>query len=243
MIPAYISENNIVVASSNNGAVQNIVNELPLRKEIDEALIGELEQADYFYEISNAKLSAEWKENESGKRQEELVMEAGQGEEKFWGTFSLEGGKSDNMTNILTNIKHIHKELEEIYVPDPDIYKQFLKQYEEAEAVRAEAQAFADSIRAFQDSVQKLEQARISYRRESGEKERRCMQNFRDLEKPVRNADGGWNSCIPVWRRQKAAQRLFRRAETVWSCAFRRTWGKSPVSLREGKRRRSTGAD
>ncbi len=181
VIPAYISENNIVVASSNNGAVQNIVNELPLRKEIDEALIGELEQADYFYEISNAKLSAEWKEDESGKRQEELVMEAGQGEEKFWGTFSLEGGKSDNMTNILTNIKHIHKELEEAYVPDPDIYKQFLKQYEEAAAVRAEAQAFADSIRAFQDSVQKLEQARISYRRESGEKERRLYAELQRL--------------------------------------------------------------
>ena len=54
-LPKCITENNIVVASSNNGAVQNIVNELPLIKEIDNSLIEELKEADYFREISNAK--------------------------------------------------------------------------------------------------------------------------------------------------------------------------------------------
>ena len=48
-----ITENNIVVASSNNGAVQNIVNELPLTKEqIDQKVVEELKGADYFCSIA-----------------------------------------------------------------------------------------------------------------------------------------------------------------------------------------------
>ena len=72
-IPEHITENNIVVASSNNGAVQNIVNELPLSKEIDNFLIEELKEADYFCEILNTKVSVEWLEDENGKKREELV--------------------------------------------------------------------------------------------------------------------------------------------------------------------------
>lgn len=49
VLPEIITENNIVVASSNNGAVQNIVNELSLTKEqIDQKFVEELKGADYF---------------------------------------------------------------------------------------------------------------------------------------------------------------------------------------------------
>lgn len=48
-----ITENNIVVASSNNGAVQNIVNELPLTNEqIDQKFVEEIKCADYFCSIA-----------------------------------------------------------------------------------------------------------------------------------------------------------------------------------------------
>lgn len=181
-IPEHITENNIVVASSNNGAVQNIVNELPLCKEIDETLIVELRQADYFREISNAEVTAEWREDENGKMKETLVMEAGEGEEKFWGLFSLEGGKADNMANVLTNIKHVHKYLEEEYLPDEEVYKQFLKQYEEVMEIRTKTQKMAESIREHQDCVQKLKQARISYQKESDKKEKELHTELQKLE-------------------------------------------------------------
>lgn len=180
-IPEHITENNIVVASSNNGAVQNIVNELPLSKEIDNSLIGELKEADYFREISNAKVSVEWLEDENGKKREELVKESVPQEEKFWGVFSLEGGKANNMTNILTNMKHIHKYLEEDYLPNQGVYKQFLNHYEEVKAIRTKRQEFADSVRAYQEYTQKLEQVRGNYQKKLEQKENELCVELKKL--------------------------------------------------------------
>lgn len=181
-IPEYIMENSIVVASSNNSAVQNIVNELPLSKQIDKSLLEELKNADYFREISNAKLSIEWLEDENGKKREELVKEPVPGEEKFWGVFSLEGGKADNMTNILNSVKHIHKYLEEEYRSEEDIYKQFLKQYEEVKAIQVKTQAFADRILKYQKYTEALEQAYANYQKESGKKENELDAELQKLE-------------------------------------------------------------
>lgn len=180
VLPAHITENSIVVASSNNGAVQNIVNELPLNKEIDEALLTELKEADYFREIANAKVSVRWNEGENGKRQEELVCEPS--EEKFWGAFSLEGGKADNMTNILTHVRHIHRYLEEEYLPDEDIYGQFLKQYKETAAIRTKMQTLADGLRSRQACARRLEEARASYEKELGPREKELHTKLQELE-------------------------------------------------------------
>ena len=181
-IPEYIIENSIVVASSNNGAVQNIVNELPLSKEVDKALLEELKEADYFREISNVKLSSKWLEDENGKKREELFKESVPGEEKFWGVFSLEGGKTDNMANILKNMKHIHKYLEEEYVPDQDIYKQFLKHYEEAKAVQIKMQAFADGIRTYQECIKALDMFCANYQKDLEKKKNELNTELQKLE-------------------------------------------------------------
>lgn len=183
VLPAEITENGIVVASSNNGAVQNIVNELPLCQGIDEALLQELKEADYFRALSNAKVSEQWKEGKDGTRRKELVCEPGQGEEKFWDVFSLEGGKSDNMNHILSHIKLMCKYLEEEYLPpEEDVYREFLAQYEQVRNLRAQAQTLADSIRDRGDCALKLERARAAYQTESVRRKTALEGNLRKLE-------------------------------------------------------------
>lgn len=187
VLPARITENHIVVASSNNGAVQNIVNELPLCQGIDEALLEDLKEADYFREIANARVSSQWKKDEDGKNREELTVEAGQGEENCWGVFSLEGGKSDNMTNILTHIKHMNKYLEEEYLPpEEDVYEAFLRQYEEVRALRTKVQAAADSIQARPVHARRLEQARASYQAEAARRKKELEEDLRAQEETER---------------------------------------------------------
>lgn len=198
-IPEYITQNNTVVASSNNSAVQNIVNELPLSKEIDNALLAELKEADYFREISNAKLSEKWLEDENGKRRKELVKEAVPGEEKFWGVFSLEGGKADNMANIFTNVEHIYQYLEEEYLPDQGIYEQFRKYYKEVEEIREKRQIFADRIREYQECTQKLGQVLDSYQKELEKRENELcaeLQKLAEIERECRQQLEQLQCCL-----------------------------------------------
>jgi len=139
IVPDHIAENSIVVASSNNGAVQNIVNELPLVDGIDQGLIDELKEADYFCDISNSTVKEEWKDN---KQELSIISRT---EALFWGLFSLEGGKADNVKNILSNMKAICSFFDE-FEEDDEIYESFLKQYKELEDRRKKAQDFADKL-------------------------------------------------------------------------------------------------
>lgn len=126
VIPEHITENSIIVASSNNGAVQNIVNELPLSGGIASSLLDELKSIDYFYELANSSVESEWKE---GKEYLHITPK----EKVFWGLFSLEGGSIDNMKNILSYVKAIVQYFEgEEYDSNPDIYERFKKQYQDA---------------------------------------------------------------------------------------------------------------
>lgn len=138
-LPNPISDKGIVVASSNNGAVQNIVNELPLISKIDESFIDEMRAADYFWSISNSNISSEWGKDENGKNVEMLVVKPNE-KEKFWGLFSLEGGKKDNMDYIITSLKHVVNYLESEYESDSDVYDDFKTQYEHILKYRSDRQ-------------------------------------------------------------------------------------------------------
>lgn len=171
-IPSVIAENNIIVASSNNSAVRNIVNEIPLIKEIDDNLVEELKCADYFVKIANSKVSTKWIDGENDKKKEVLVMAPLSGEDKFWGLFSLEGGKLDNMTHIITNLKHVVDYLENEYISNDEIYEEFKKQYNEVAKIRAQLQEYVTTNEKYKVCCKDLEKLEETYRVERESKEK-----------------------------------------------------------------------
>ncbi len=138
-LPDIISENNIVVASSNNGAVQNIVNELPLISKVDKNLIEELKEADYFYELSNIPDEQD-KKSTDGQQLSDNDEE--QETDKFWGLFSLEGGKKANIEKIMNKLKGMCKALDR-YSPNPKIYFEFKALYNNVDFLRQKAQEYS----------------------------------------------------------------------------------------------------
>ncbi|MFP3420357.1 AAA domain-containing protein [Bacillus sp. SIMBA_154] len=139
VLPRSISDKNIIVASSNNGAVQNIVNELPKKKEISECFQDQLEKANYFKDISNSQLTGEG----FGKDRyiiSELLND------KNWGVFSLEGGNSINMNKLLLNIEAIEKDLEENEQSNSDVYQEFTRLYNQLKVERDKAEEYSQKI-------------------------------------------------------------------------------------------------
>lgn len=158
-LPEFIAENGIIVASSNNGAVKNIVDELPKKSEIDKTLLSELEEADYFWKLSNEKLMSRWDEDQKGFVLSSETME----EENNWGIFSREGGRAENMSGILTCLRHIHKYLCEEYEPDMGVYNLFKEQYETVSRIRSQTQKLAGSYPDYRNKCSCLNRLRAVF--------------------------------------------------------------------------------
>ena len=134
-LPKEIADKGIVVASSNNGAVKNIVNELPQRKEIYQKSnwLDELEKIDYFAEISNNLL---------------LEDEDVSNDKKYWGLFSIEGGKKQNRDRLQNVLKAIQQELNsDKFQSNPSVYEEFKIQYQRILDKREKMQEIAAKIR------------------------------------------------------------------------------------------------
>lgn len=165
IIPEEISNKNIVVASSNNGAVQNIVKELPRLKDIDK----QFQDISYFGE-----LCAEAKDEENSK-----------GVQEYWGLFSLEGGKSTNINKLLANLTKINKYLSNDYEDNNRIYEQFIKKYNELKNK-------VDSIQKYSNLLNKLEKIKLEFKENSnrfelnmGKKASHLNQTKENIEKVI----------------------------------------------------------
>ena len=143
ILPQSISDKNIIVTSTNNGAVQNIVEELPKQEEVSKEFIEMIIEADYFYENSNKELKAEFtKVNGNIKRK--IVSESL--ESKNWGTFSLEGGAKSKIDNLLLTIEMNERHLLEEYKPNPNVYEEFLDLYQQLEAEKNRVQKYSEMV-------------------------------------------------------------------------------------------------
>lgn len=141
-LPADITANSIVVTSSNNGAVQNIVNELPLRKGVDNQFLAKLDELDYFTEIANT--------------QDEAYDGVGKEEQKYWGLFSLEGGRASNMNKIVNQLKRILEYLKQEHIPDETVYQQFSEAYRQLKNERDQIAEVVRKVRTYDDLSKEL---------------------------------------------------------------------------------------
>ncbi|MDZ5711340.1 DEAD/DEAH box helicase [Jeotgalibacillus haloalkalitolerans] len=172
-LPTSISSKNIIVASSNNGAVQNIVTELPKKESIDATFQNLLMEADYFKDISNSTLSTEGYGKSSKMKMEPL-------EEENWGVFSLEGGAAANINKLLMTIEFIDKHLTDDYQPNPAIYQEFLNLHHQLKKKRAEVQEYYLNAAKLKKLRKQLREYTISFEREAEEK--RVALNIRKEE-------------------------------------------------------------
>lgn len=187
IVPKKIAEKGIVVASSNNGAVQNIVNELPLISGIDKEFAEDIIAADYFRSIANSIVKAKWVTDEKGAFHEELFSEEREENDQFWGLFSLEGGRKDNMDYIVTVLKHVVKYFDEEYVSNEGIYQEFKKQYEEVAAYRHERQGVYEKINTLDQLLKTISEKRRLYNTEEAARQKVLSESNLKIEENIRN--------------------------------------------------------
>lgn len=145
-LPENITSKGIVVASSNNGAVQNIVNELPRIDKVEEPeFIKQLLEVDYFTSVVNSEHDSKHTDNAI----------------KNWGCISAEGGNSVNLGKMKSLLEGILAELKsESFESDRAIYVEFNQLYESLFAKRRLIQDIADHYKQLQklrDEKQALE--------------------------------------------------------------------------------------
>lgn len=162
------------------------MNELPLLTGIAEEFHKEIVEADYFYDIANSKLTSEWERDENGKSHEVLKKEK-EKENKFWGLFSLEGGRKDNVDYIITALKHVVQYLENEYIPNDKIYSDFVKQYEEVRAYKNARQTVADEMNCLTNKQQ-------SYKEKKNVRQVAIEKNSDDYLKDITSAKNSLQS-------------------------------------------------
>lgn len=183
-IPPYITENSIVVASSNNGAVQNIVNELPLKSGVDNQFLDAIIDVDYFKDLSNSTLTEEWQTDKDKKTRQVLVAELND-ESKNWGLFSLEGGRSYNMTRIKNYIMAMCDYFQNDYSTDDKIYNQFISEYDDLKKIRKSMQDLSKKLIQYKTYKASYEKQEATYHSEKEKQIQNINENITSIKAEI----------------------------------------------------------
>ncbi|MCM1335067.1 MAG: AAA domain-containing protein [Eubacterium sp.] len=121
-----------------------------------------------------------------------MYLEDSDEEDKFWGLFSLEGGKSQNMKNIIDSIKHIHSCLDDDeFEDDPDAYDAFSEQCRNVAEMKNKAQNYAmllEKRRQYQKKEGAIESECDRLKSEAVAKIEKCMHTAKAYEEKANDA-------------------------------------------------------
>ncbi len=166
-LPDSITQNNVFVLSMNNGAVQNIVNELPLISGIDDDLKEELLNVDYFKDITKPASSDQ--EGDSNSPKSEVV----ENDKDFWGLFSLEGGASKNVKNIIEKIRAVNEYFNSgQFIPDNKVYSEFEEQYARVKALKIQAHNNKIKLETIDDKRREMQKLTTRFNKEKPKREK-----------------------------------------------------------------------
>lgn len=138
VLPQNISDKGIVVASSNNGAVKNIVNEIPIiprdkktNKIMDsDGFYSEVNNVDYFSKTARMMQDDLIVQNAKGKTKEQIDQIIKDTPDLYWGMYSAEGGSSGNLNKLDMYIDSIIESLDD-ETENTTAYVEFEKLYRE----------------------------------------------------------------------------------------------------------------
>lgn len=159
VLPSSIAEKNIVVASSNNGAVQNIVHELPKMGEDSKEFIEEIKEADYFTTISNCQF-------EKSFQNQQFNLQVTKVSDDNWGVFSLEGGKATNIEKLLLTIDAMVKDLNNNFLDTPQVYNEFMELHNKVKEEREEKQRIYDNYKRLREVEQQIKKRELQFQTE-----------------------------------------------------------------------------
>ena len=163
VLPEKLTKNEIIIASSNNGAVQNIVNDLPLIKDTDKRLLDLALDANYFRSVANDNVTAAESASVDKIAVETESNNTEEPKEQYWGLFSIHGGNSKNIAHLIEQIKKAYKYLCEEYSPDRSVFAQFTEQYNHVVNLQKHMQQLADNAAQYPEKVKELHTLKSSY--------------------------------------------------------------------------------